>query len=185
LNAALHDDILLQKARTGDEQAFGRLVGRYEATVRGIVRGVLGTDDGADDVAQEVFVKFYRSLDNFKGDAKLSTYLGRIAINTALTAVAKRKRRRWLAGGDADTEVNRTQADHSQAPERADLRDALQKALSRLSEDYRTVVVLRLVEGYSVAETASILDLPLGTVASRLSRAQQELKNYLQPILNL
>jgi RNA polymerase sigma factor (sigma-70 family) len=90
LNAALHDDILLQKARTGDEQAFGRLVGRYEATVRGIVRGVLGTDDGADDVAQEVFVKFYRSLDNFKGDAKLSTYLGRIAINTALTAVAKR-----------------------------------------------------------------------------------------------
>ncbi len=76
------------------------------------------------------------------------------------------------------------QADHSQSPERAELQDVLRSALGRISEEYRAVVVLRLVEGYSVSETADLLQIPMGTVASRLSRAQRELQQYLKPILN-
>ena len=120
-------------------------------------------------------------MHQFAGNAKLSTYLGRIAINTALTALDKRKRRPAAMGTDDLRLVHR--ADPSQSPERQELQDALKQALDRLSEEYRAVVVLRLVEGYSVSETAELLQIPMGTVASRLSRAQKELQQYLKPIL--
>lgn len=180
MEATLRDDILLQRARNGSQEAFRLIVERHEATVRGIVGGMVGPDE-AEDIAQEVFVKFYRAIDKFVGKAKLSTYLGRIAINTALTALDKRKRQPTYLGTE-DTQMLR-QADRSQSPERTELKDALQQALARLSEEYRAVVVLRLVEGYSVSETAELLQVPMGTVASRLSRAQKELQRYLKPIL--
>lgn len=180
MEASLHDDILIQRARKGDQTAFRMLVERYEASVRGIVSGMVGSAQ-AEDIAQEVFLKFYRSMHQFAGNAKLSTYLGRIAINTALTALDKRKRRPAAMGTDDLRLVHR--ADPSQSPERQELQDALKQALDRLSEEYRAVVVLRLVEGYSVSETAELLQIPMGTVASRLSRAQKELQQYLKPIL--
>lgn len=180
--ATLHDDVLLAKARKGDTRAFGLLVERHEASVRGIIGGMLGPEE-VDDAAQEVFMKFYRALDNFQGDSGLGTYLGRIAINTALTALAKRKKRRWLPWSKLEEYNAAEQVDTSQLPERADLRDTLQLALRQLPEDQRAVVVLRLVEGYSVSETAKMLDVPMGTVASRLSRAQQALQQILKPIL--
>lgn len=152
--------------------------------MRGIIRGMVGDED-ADDLAQEVFLKLYKSLHQFNGDAALSTYLGRIAINTTLDAIQRKKRKHRFAWFSTDDDPSRQLPDHSQSPERADLRDAIRHALARLTPDSRAVVVLRLVEGYSVAETAQILSVPNGTVASRLSRAQQELKTYLQPILNL
>ena len=181
MQAQLRDDILLKRARSGDQRAFGQLVERHEAAVRGIVSGMVGPAQ-AEDVAQEVFLKFYRALDKFAGNAKLSTYLGRIAINTALTALEKRKRQPTHLGTEAQELLH--QADHSQSPERAELKDVLRQALGRLSEEYRAVVVLRLVEGYSVSETAELLQIPMGTVASRLARAQKELQRYLKPILN-
>ncbi|WP_367391950.1 RNA polymerase sigma factor [Lewinella sp. LCG006] len=182
MTATFYDDVLLAKARKGDTRAFGLLVERHEATVRGIIGGMLGTEE-VDDVAQEVFMKFYRALENFQGDAALGTYLGRIAINTSLTAIAKRKKRRWLPWSKLEEYNAAEQADSSQSPDRADLRDTLQAALRQLHEDQRAVVVLRLVEGYSVSETAKMLDVPMGTVASRLSRAQKELQQILKPIL--
>lgn len=181
MQAKLHDDILLERARSGDQQAFAQLVERHEAAVRGIVSGMVGPGL-AEDIAQEVFIKFYRALDKFAGNAKLSTYLGRIAINTALTSLEKRKRRPTHLSVE-ERELLR-QADHSQSPERTELQDMLRSALGRLSKEYRAVVVLRLVEGYSVSETADLLQIPMGTVASRLSRAQRELQAYLKPILN-
>ena len=93
------------------------------------------------------------------------------------------KKRRWLPWSKLEEYNAAEQADTSQSPERADLRDTLQTALRQLPEDQRAVVVLRLVEGYSVSETAKMLDVPMGTVASRLSRAQQALQQILKPIL--
>ncbi|MGH1436769.1 MAG: RNA polymerase sigma factor [Lewinella sp.] len=183
MTATLHDDLLLAKARKGDTRAFGLLVERHEATVRGIIGGMLGPEE-VDDIAQEVFLKFFRALNNFQGDSQLGTYLGRIAINTSLTAIAKRKKRRWLPWSKLEEYNAAEQADNAQSPERADLRDTLQMAIKKLPKDQRAVVVLRLVEGYSVSETAKMLDLPMGTVASRLSRAQQALQQILKPILN-
>lgn len=183
MTVTLHDDVLLQQARKGDQQAFARLVERHEAGVRGIIGGMLGPEE-TDDIAQEVFLKFYRALDNFQGSSSLGTYLGRIAINTALSAIAKRKKRRWLPWSKVEEYNAAEQIDLSQSPERAELRDSLQLALQQLPEDQRAVVVLRLVEGYSVAETGKMLQLPMGTVASRLSRAQKVLQEFLKPILN-
>lgn len=176
------DNALVQRARDGDTAAFGLLVARHEAGVRGIIRGMVDEAE-ADDLAQDVFIKLFKSLGRFQGDAALSTYLGRIAINTALDAIKQRKRRRLSFWVSTDDDQPRQLPDSSQSPERADLQDALRLALARLTPDYRSVVVLRLVEGYSVAETAQMLGIPNGTVASRLSRAQHELKTYLQPIL--
>ena len=151
--------------------------------MRGIIRGMLGTE-GVDDVAQDVFLRFYRSLENFKGDSALGTYLGRIAINTSLNAIAKRKQRRWLPWTTLEEFQAKAQIDPAQSPERADLRETLQLALSHLPEEQRAVVVLRLIEGYSVSETAAMLNVAEGTVASRLSRAQRALRTFLQPLLN-
>jgi RNA polymerase sigma-70 factor (ECF subfamily) len=176
------DDTLLQRARQGDQRAFAALVERYETTVRGIIHGMLGGDNEADDIAQEVFIRFYRSLDQFRGQSQLGTYLGRIAINTALTALEKRKKRRWLAWDQWAGTSKWEQADHHADPGRGELRDSLNKALARLSPDHRAVVVLRLVEGFSVAETAAMLQLPPGTVASRLARAQQQLRTLLTDV---
>lgn len=181
MEASLHDNLLIKRARRGDQRAFRQLVERYESMVRGIIGGMLGPSE-VEDVAQDVFIKFYRALGKYAGNAKLSTYLGRIAINTALTALEKRKKRPNSI--DTDHPALLKQADRSQSPERTELQDALQLALGRLSEEYRAVVVLRLVQGYSVSETAALLQVPMGTVASRLSRAQKELQQYLKPILN-
>ena len=181
MEASLHDNLLIERARSGDQRAFRQLVERYEPMVRSIIGGMLGPSD-VEDVAQDVFIKFYRALNKYAGNAKLSTYLGRIAINTALTAADKRKKRPNALSTDHQLVMHK--ADRSQSPERTELQDALQQALGRLSEEYRTVVVLRLVQGYSVSETAALLQVPMGTVASRLSRAQKELQQYLKPILN-
>jgi RNA polymerase sigma-70 factor (ECF subfamily) len=123
-------------------------------------------------------------LTNFQGNAALATYLGRIAINTSLNAITKRKKRRWLPWNKLEEYQASEQIDRAQAPERADLQEALQLAIQQLPEDQRAVIVLRLVEGYSVVEAAKMLKVPEGTVASRLSRAQKALRKFLQPILN-
>lgn len=186
LTAHTNEKVLLQRARTGDQQAFGSLVHRYEAQVRGIIRGMVGNSGELDDIVQEVFVRFYRSLDRFRGDAQLSTYLGRIAINASLTAIEKRKKRRWLPWQTEDgSSAEWDRADDHADPRRSDLRDLLQQALAQLSKEYRSVVVLRLVEGYSVVETADMLNIPQGTVASRLARAQKQLRKLIGPVLNM
>ena len=114
----------------------------------------------------------------------MSTYLGRMAINLSLNALQRKKRRRWLSlVRDDGSDIPYDRADGNSDPSRVELRDVLQQALAKLSPDFRSVVVLRLIEGYSVQETAEMLQLPMGTVASRLSRAQKELQKYLKPIL--
>jgi RNA polymerase sigma-70 factor, ECF subfamily len=170
---------LVQRAREGDQSAFRQLVETNQALVRSTVRGMLGDTPEAEDVAQEVFIRFYQALGNYRGDAQLGTYLSRIAINLSLNELKRRQRKtRWLSvlrKADAGWQVE----DESMNPNRQELRDALKKALQRLEPSFRAVVVLRLVDGYSVKETAEILDLPQGTVASRLARGQEKLREIL------
>lgn len=172
---------LIQQARSGNQLAFRRLVEQHEQQVRATVVGMLGDQPEAVDVAQEVFIRFYKSLDNFKGDAKLSTYLTRIAINLSLNELKKRKRKfSWLSFSREGEEAELQIEDRHENPERADKREMIQKALQQIEPEFRAVVILRLVDGYSVKETAELLDLPEGTVASRLARGQKKLKNLLQ-----
>ncbi|MCG8327625.1 MAG: sigma-70 family RNA polymerase sigma factor [Chitinophagales bacterium] len=173
------DQQLLAKARQGDEHSFRCIVQKYEQAVYATTIGMLGNTADAEDITQEVFIRFHRSLHQFKGEASLGTYLTRIAINLSINEQKKRKRRRWMS-------IQRTESpdlqisDPTQSPERSDLQDALKKALQILEPDFRSVLVLRLVDGYSVQETAEILQLPMGTVASRLARAQKKLQEILK-----
>lgn len=175
---------LISKAKKGDETAFYQLVQANKRQVRATVIGMLGDSAIADDVAQEVFIRFYKSLANFKGDAKLSSYLTRIAINLSLNEIKRQKRnRKWFSFLQKD-EYTLQIEDKSANPEKQDTKDLVQQALQLLEPDFRTIVVLRMMEGYSTKETAEILQIPMGTVGSRLLRAQKKLKKILSKFLN-
>jgi len=173
------DQQLIQKSKAGNVAAFKELVQRHEGKVAGVVKSMLGSTPEAEDVGQEVFIKFYESLDKFRGDSMVSTYLVRIAINLSLNELKKRKRNqsRYLKieeGKNAKA-----------SEEMRDLKELLAYELDRLDPDFKSVVTLRLVEGYSTEETSDLLKIPLGTVLSRLARAQIKLRvaisNKLKP----
>ncbi|HMO38819.1 MAG TPA: sigma-70 family RNA polymerase sigma factor [Saprospiraceae bacterium] len=171
---------LIERARQGNDAAFRVLVQRHEQQVRSIIIGMLGNTAESDDVAQEVFVRFYRSLGDFRGEAALSTYLSRIAINLSLNEIKRRDNRYKRFAMLQGYELQAEQTDNCVDPERHDIRDAVQKALQMLEPDFRIVIILRLIDGYSVKETAEMLELPQGTVASRLARAQEKMKDILK-----
>lgn len=171
---------LVSRAREGDELAFKEIVERYEHQVAGTVVGMLGNTQEAEDVGQEVFVRFYRSLASFRGDSALGTYITRIAINLSLNAIKKRKRRTILGlFGGSEQKMILDIPDHGMTQEQRDTQQMVQTAIQQLRPDFRSVVVLRMIEGYSTKEVAEMLEVPLGTVLSRLARAQKKLKGIL------
>jgi len=178
----LTDEQLIHASRQGDEQAFKELIKRHEPRVASTVIGMLGNCPEAEDVGQETFIRFYNSLKSFRGDASVGTYLTRIAINLSLNEFKRRKRRSLLflhkqdeAIFDIPDENSETQFDEN--------KEMVQHAIQKLEPKFRSVIVLRLIDGYSTAETAKILKLPIGTVLSRLARAQKKLKEILSPYL--
>lgn len=168
------DDLsLIQQSKDGNMRAFRTIVDRHESAVAGVVKSMLGDSAEAQDVGQEVFIRFYHALDQFKAESSLSTYLVRIAINLSLNELKRRKRRfNFFRPIEEGKDVS---IDGSQQEEH----DALQAEVLRLEPEFKSVVTLRMIEGYSVKETASILEIPIGTVLSRLHRAQQQLKDAL------
>lgn len=180
--------MLLARARDGNQQAFGQLVRRYEDQVAGTIIGMLGPGAEADDVGQETFIRFYHALDQYRGEANLGTYLTRIAINQALKRLNRRKRwheRFWSRDDEVlpPTELQPL-IDGNETVDASEREDLVHRALDHLSDAHRAVVVLRLLDGYSTRETAEILDLPEGTVMSRLYRATSALETLLGPYLS-
>jgi RNA polymerase sigma-70 factor, ECF subfamily len=163
------DEVLIGKSTAGDMAAFKMLVIRHEGKVAGVIRSMLGATPEAEDVGQEVFIRFYDSLSKFRGDSQVSTYLIRIAINLSLNELKKRKRTssRYTT---MDAAVDKGTEDMM------DLNEQLHYEFKRLEPEFQAVATLRLIEGYSTEETAEILSIPLGTVLSRLARAQQKLR---------
>ncbi|MBS1507532.1 MAG: sigma-70 family RNA polymerase sigma factor [Bacteroidetes bacterium] len=168
------DDLLIEQSRGGDLAAFKRLVQRYEGKVAGVVRSMLGATPEAEDVGQEVFIRFYESLDKFRGESAVGTYLIRIAINLSLNEIKRRKRRFSFFAGEEEG-FNKGETDN-----RKDMSEMIAYEFDRLDPDFRAVATLRLVEGYSTEETATMLAIPLGTVLSRLARAQKKLRIALE-----
>ncbi len=172
---------LIEQARKGNQNAFRALVTRHEQQIRATILGMIGDEAVCNDIAQEVFIRFYKSLKNFRGDAALSTYLTRIAINLSLNELERRKKKfkRFTSITDQDNLSGIAQKSKARQIENNDL---VQKALKELEPDFRSVVVLRLLEGYSLKETSEILQLPSGTVGSRLNRALDKLRKTLKNI---
>lgn len=179
--AAPTDEELLDRARAGEDRAFGLLVARYEGVVASTVIGMLGPGDEAEDVGQETFIRFHRAMERFRGESSLTTYLTRIAINLSLTAI--RRRKRWSDRFKGST-IAAARVSSSDDPETGlDRRlraEWLWGGINQLSAGHRAVVVLRMIDGYSTRETSRILGAPEGTVMSRLARAMERLESHLK-----
>jgi RNA polymerase sigma-70 factor (ECF subfamily) len=146
-------------------------VSRFQAPVYRVVRGILADAAESEDVAQEVFLKAFANLRNFRGDSGFFTWLYRIAVNEALRA---RKRR---SPGPPVESLPEVEAPRPEEPaEEGPTLAALQRLLGKLSDEFRAIVVLRDLEGLSYQEIAETLEIPLGTVESRLFRARRDLR---------
>jgi RNA polymerase sigma-70 factor (ECF subfamily) len=175
-----HD--LIEASLKGDKSAFGELVKRYQKMVARTVKGMLGDTVFAEDIGQEVFIKLYYSLAEFRGEAKLSTYIQRIAVNLTLNEIKRRKRFTSTFSQAGNHELHEYDIADLGDEERRDARELVTKALQKMEPKFRIIITMRMLQGYSTKETAEILELPLGTVLSRLSRAQEQIKKILEKL---
>jgi RNA polymerase sigma-70 factor (ECF subfamily) len=178
------DDLkLIADCLNGNTAAFGELVSRHQDRLYSTVLRLLDQPEDARDAVQEAFLHAYQSLHSFKGDARFSTWLYRIAVNTAISL--KRKHRLVLrlqptADGTANDPLDPNEANRpGHALEMAEQEKQVHEALGRLSAEHRAVLVLKDMEGMKYEEIAEILQVPIGTIRSRLHRARLELREIL------
>ncbi|MGA2406644.1 MAG: RNA polymerase sigma factor [Bacteroidales bacterium] len=170
---------LVKESLNGKNEAFGEIVKRYQKMVARTIKSMLGNSVFAEDIGQEVFIKLYYSLSEFRGEAKLSTYIQKIAVNLTLNEIKRRKRFFSMFSQKANNEMYEFEVADNNTEERNEASELVNKALMAMDPKFRIIVTMRMLQGYSTKETAEILDLPLGTVLSRLSRAQEQLRNIL------
>lgn len=178
------DQSLIAECLQGNTAAFGELVRRYQDRLYHSVYRLVDNAEDAQDVVQDAFLNAYQSLDGFKGGSRFFTWLYRIAVNTAISL--KRKRRvavRMETGSNgkcidpADpSEENRP----GHALEQAELERRVHEALGRLSPEHRAVLIMKDMEGQKYEAMAEILQVPIGTIRSRLHRARLELREVLE-----
>lgn len=182
------DSELIARVVKGDGAAFGLIVERYQDRLANAVCRLVGSTEDARDVLQDTFVKAYENLDGFRGGSSLYTWLFRIAVNTSLS---HRRKRKWMpvaAGADAEEGGTAREWADPSAPDPADPLEAaetgalVQEALSALDDEHRTVVVLRDIQHCDYQEISEILEIPTGTVKSRLHRARLMLREKLRPL---
>ena len=181
------DAALVRRCRRGDVEAFGLLVQRHEVRVRGLVQRILGAGanaDDVDDVTQDVFVQAWRALPRFRGDARFSTWLYRVATNLAIKQWHRQKKRVTVAEEDLPEAVRAALADPSAGPpelaERRAQDRALRQAVDALPEKQRTAVLLHYFEDYSCEEMAVMIGCSVGTVWSRLHYGCRKLRETLR-----
>jgi RNA polymerase sigma-70 factor (ECF subfamily) len=190
------DALLVERSRSGDTDAFAKLVDRYQQRVFWVARGMLGNDEDARDAAQEAFIRVYRSLERFDLRLKFYTWLYQIVVNLCIDARRKRARSRT----DPIDETTHEDADHAstldvspwrpgthpaQNAQNRELAGQIQKALDKLSDNHRRILVLREVDGLSYEELAELLGISKGTVMSRLFHARQNMQKMLRNELSL
>lgn len=179
---------LLKKAKSGDVEAFEKLIEEHQGKVFNIAYRMIGNFDDAHDMAQEVFIRVYRSLATFKEQASFSTWIYRITKNVCLDELRKRKNKNILYIDEDikldEGDISRQLESQDETPEiqleRKELKSTIKKAIDALQHDHRLVVILRDIQGFSYEEISKILDCPEGTVKSRINRARKSLRDILK-----
>lgn len=173
---------LVRAAAGGDTEAFERLVRTYENKIYHLALRMCGSADEAADIAQEAFLAAWRGLPSFRGEAGFATWLYRLTSNAAIDYLRRQKKQRGDMSLD-DEELGLDAVDSAPGPqetaEGSELRSAVAAGLNQLSEGHRQVLVLREIQGLSYEEIASVLELDIGTVKSRISRARSSLRKIL------
>jgi RNA polymerase sigma-70 factor (ECF subfamily) len=179
---------LVEKAKSGDIKAFEKLIEDHQKKVFNIALRMIGDYDEASELAQEAFLKAYKSIKSFKGDSLFSTWIYKITTNVCLDEI-RRKKKKKLISLDEDiehdgSEFKRQIKDHSPGPESLaennELKRMVKESINLLPEDYKIVIVLRDIQGFSYEEISRIIKCPIGTVKSRINRARRALKKILQ-----
>ena len=189
--ASVDEELLVQRARRGDLEAYDELVRRHQERIYATIYHMTANHEDANDLAQESFIKAFRALKSFKGGSSFYTWLYRIAVNKTINFLKQRKNRTHMSLNDLDFK-----AEHDpdlmalisdKTPRReaglTELQEKLNGALLKLSEPHRLVVVLHDVQGQSHEEIAKIMDCNIGTVRSRLFYARQQLQALLSDYL--
>jgi RNA polymerase sigma-70 factor (ECF subfamily) len=179
------DHQLIAECLRGDTAAFGALVRRYQDRLYNTAYRLVDNAEDAHDVVQEAFLSAYQSLENFKGDAQFFTWLYRIAVNTAISL--KRKQRAVVsidAGRNGESAIEPPDPSELSRPghalEQAEQERRVRHVLSRLSPEHRAVLIMKDMEGQKYETMAEVLDVPIGTIRSRLHRARLELRELLE-----
>ena len=174
----LEERALIERCRKGDDAAFGELVDLYKNLVYGLVYRMASDRSRADDLAQEVFLRVYRGLPYFRGEARLSTWIFRIVQNVCAAA---RSRRPADVSLDQDDEGRRRYepAATDNAFGGLELRDRLEKAIAQLPEPQRLLIAAHYLEGVQYETLAEVMKIPLGTVKTHLYRAKKRLRELL------
>ncbi len=191
------DQQLVARTVAGDQRAYELLVIKYQRRIQRLIGRMVRDVDLVEDIAQETFIRAYRALHQFRGDAQFYTWLYRIAVNTAKKALMGLKRNPVVtesalrnASDDDDDETYRLQNELTteETPETVlaakEIASAVNAAMDALSEDLRQAVTLREIEGLSYEEIAEMMSCPIGTVRSRIFRAREVISARVRPLLD-
>jgi len=187
---------VVERAQNGDMGAFDILIQRYQDQVYSVAYRLVGNEDDAADVAQEVFLAFFRHIQSYRGDSKLSTWLYRITVNMAKNLWSRQKRQ----GYDVTESLDEPQDDDPDSPAPVEMLadpapnprhraagteivEVIERKLQEIEPEFREVIVLRFIEGLSYEEIAEVTKEPLGTVKSRIFRARKALKDRMKDCL--
>ncbi|HBX23491.1 MAG TPA: RNA polymerase subunit sigma-24 [Desulfotomaculum sp.] len=178
--------LLVEKSQHGDTAAFGQLVEIYQNRVYALCYQLTNSHYDAQDLAQEAFVRAYKSMHGFRKEADFGTWLHRITVNQWINIKRRRKNEISLDaniktndGGELTMEVASDNETPEEAVERWEFNSLVKTAFKELSQEHRTVLVLREMQGYNYDEIAGIMNCSLGTVKSRINRARQQLKEKI------
>jgi RNA polymerase sigma-70 factor (ECF subfamily) len=187
------DLMLVERAVAGDQRAFELLVIKYQRRIERLIGRMVRETDLVEDIAQETFIRAYRALHQFRGDAQFYTWLYRIAVNTAKRFLLNLKRDPTVAqmvsqsDDDDETFVYKSEPSTDETPESVlvakEIAQAVNAALETLPEDLKQALVLREMDGLSYEEIADVMDCPLGTVRSRIFRAREAVSVKIRPML--
>jgi RNA polymerase sigma-70 factor, ECF subfamily len=186
------DLLLVERVQSGDQEAFGLLVSKYQRKLLRLVMRLVRDPAEAEDVTQEAFIKAYRALPNFRGDSAFYTWLYRIGVNTAKNWLVANGRRMPLMSEIVDDETESIEEGillrDDATPDRVlmsrQIGETVNAAMDALPEDLRTAISLREIEGLSYEEIAQVMDCPIGTVRSRIFRAREAIATRLRPLLD-
>ncbi|MDX9994252.1 MAG: RNA polymerase sigma factor RpoE [Rhodocyclaceae bacterium] len=187
------DLILVERVQSGDQEAFGLLVGKYQRKLLRLVMRFVRDPAEAEDVTQEAFIKAYRALPNFRGESAFYTWLYRIGVNTAKNWLVANGRRMPTVtditseesdGGIEDSALLRDEETPDRVLQSKQIGATVNAAMDALPEDLRTAISLREIEGLSYEEIAQVMDCPIGTVRSRIFRARDAIATKLRPLLD-
>jgi RNA polymerase sigma-70 factor, ECF subfamily len=178
------DRALVEAAAGGSREAFDELVRRHQAAVITLARVLTGGRGDPEDLAQDVFVRAWRNLRSFRGESTFRTWLHRVAINVIRTSQSRQGRlMRLFVSRDREESPPEQKSGEEPADATLARRQLIERALATLSEELRVAVTLRDLQGMDYKEIAAALDVPIGTVESRIFRAREKLKPLLAPLM--